>query len=51
MQTKRVILYYEDNPYETEEVYIEIKDNEISVFEVTSEKAPGDSYGLVHKLD
>lgn len=51
MQIKRVDLYYEDNPYETEEVYIRITDDEISVYEVTFEKYPGDRYGLVHELD
>ena len=51
MQTDRINLYYEDNPYETEEVYIEIINDEIFFHERTSEKCPGERYGFLHIFD
>ena len=41
MQTKRVILYYEDNPYEPEEVYIEINDMKSLFLRSPLKKLPG----------
>ena len=51
MQTKLIDLYYSDDFYETEEVYIKIEDDEISLYERTYERAPGGRYGIEHYLD
>ncbi len=47
----RVPLYHDDNPYETVDVYLELREDEMRLYARTSEKAPGDSYGTMYLLD
>jgi hypothetical protein len=45
-------LYECDHTYEEETIWITVSnDGELTLYEVTSEKAPGEMYGMKHVLD